>query len=66
MKIDKNGEEIKPLGYEIDSQYRPVRHSINLQKKGDHGCDPVGDGTFRMVPSGDIVSLEEMRHRLGR
>lgn len=33
---------------------------------GDHGCDPVGDGTFRMVPSGDIVSYEEMRRRLGK
>lgn len=27
---------------------------------GDYGCDPVGDGTFRMVPSGDVVGYEEM------
>lgn len=25
----------------------------------DYGCDPLGDGTFRMVPSGRIVSAEE-------
>lgn len=30
----------------------------------DYGCDPLGDGTFRMVPSGDIVDFEEMRRRL--
>lgn len=30
----------------------------------DHGADPVGDGTFRMVPSGEVVSLEERNKRL--
>jgi len=30
----------------------------------DYGADPVGNGTFRMVPSGDIVSLEERNQRL--
>ena len=30
----------------------------------DYGCDPLGGGRFRMVPSGDIVSLEEKRRRL--
>lgn len=30
----------------------------------DHGADPIGDGTFRMVPSGDIVTLEERNRRL--
>ena len=30
----------------------------------DYGCDPIGDGTFRMVPSGDIVDLKEKRRRL--
>ena len=39
---------------------------IDLNKPGDYGCDPIGDGTFKMVPSGDIVSLEEMRKRLRR
>ena len=39
---------------------------IDLNRPGDYGCDPIGDGTFKMVPSGDIVSLEEMRKRLRR
>jgi hypothetical protein len=30
----------------------------------DYGADPIGDGTFRMVPSGDIVSYEERCKRL--
>lgn len=30
----------------------------------DYGCDPIGDGTFRMVPSGDIVDLIERNKRL--
>lgn len=32
----------------------------------DYGCDPLGDGTFKMVPSGDIVSREEKDKRLSR
>ena len=42
-----------------------ITKPIDISKPGDHGCDPVGDGTFKMVPSGDIVSLCEMRKRLG-
>lgn len=30
----------------------------------DHGADPLGDGKFRMVPSGDIVDLAERNRRL--
>lgn len=33
---------------------------------GDHGADPLGDGTFRMVPSGDVVDFEERCCRLNR
>ena len=32
--------------------------------KEDYGCDPLGDGTFRMVPSGDIVDYAERCRRL--
>ena len=32
----------------------------------DYGCDPVGDGTFRMVPSGDVVDAAERKRRLAR
>lgn len=34
--------------------------------QSDYGADPLGDGTFRMVPSGDIVSREERDKRLTR
>jgi hypothetical protein len=30
----------------------------------DYGCDPLGNGMFRMVPSGDIVDWEERCRRL--
>lgn len=30
----------------------------------DYGADPLGDGMFRMVPSGDVVTLEERNKRL--
>lgn len=32
----------------------------------DYGCDPLPDGTFRMVPSGDVVSSTEKEQRLGK
>jgi len=38
--------------------------SVNLTKAGDYGADPIGDGTFRMSPSGDIVDLAERCRRL--
>lgn len=31
---------------------------------GDYGADPLGDGTFRMVPSGDVVDYVERCKRL--
>lgn len=34
--------------------------------KPDHGSDPIGDGKFRMVPSGDIVDRAERDRRLPR
>lgn len=33
---------------------------------GDYGADPIGDGTFRMVPSGDVVDYSERCRRLAR
>ena len=38
--------------------------AIDVHAPGDHGADPLGDGTFRMVPSGDIVSFDERNRRL--
>ena len=39
---------------------------IDLSRIGDYGSDPIGEGKFRMVPSGDIVDLEERNQRLNR
>ena len=59
------------LGYDWDAIQKAQakqdwRPKINLSKPGDYGADPVGDGTFRMVPSGDIVDLDERNRRLAR
>ena len=32
--------------------------------KNDYGCDPIGNGMFRMVPSGDVVDRNERDSRL--
>ena len=40
--------------------------SINVTAPGDYGCDPLENGMFKMVPSGDIVNHGEMRKRLKR
>jgi len=37
---------------------------VNTATPGDYGADPIGDGTFRMVPSGDIVDYDERNRRL--
>lgn len=42
------------------------RRAIDTSKPGDYGADPVGDGKFRMVPSGDIVDMAERNKRLAR
>lgn len=66
-KKDKLREMDKPtvLGYELDKVHlTPVRRQVDVGRVGDHGCDPVGDGTFLMVPSGEVVTFEEMRRRL--
>lgn len=63
----RDQEEPSVLGYSLDRDtLTPKRQYIATTKEGDHGADPIGDGTFRMVPSGDIVTIEEMRRRLRR
>lgn len=39
---------------------------INTATTGDYGADPIGDGRFRMVPSGDVVDYDERCRRLKR
>lgn len=41
------------------------RAIIDTSKPGDYGADPIGDGSFRMVPSGDVVDYAERCRRLG-
>ena len=37
---------------------------MSQNKVKDYGADPLGDGMFRMVPSGDIVDRAERFRRL--
>lgn len=50
--------------YELDERGAPIRRRIDVDRSGDHGADPLGDGTFRMVPSGDVVDAAERDRRL--
>lgn len=58
----------KIFGYEWQDIQRAQQggtlHKLVRQSEGDYGADPLGDGTFRMVPSGDIVDFEERCKRL--
>lgn len=47
------------MGLPSDTYTRTVKIAA-----GDYGADPIGDGTFRMVPSGDIVDFAERCRRL--
>jgi len=60
-------ETPKVLGYELDRKtLTPVKKYIDLNAAGDYGADPLGNGTFRMIPSGDIVDQNEKEKRLKR
>jgi len=67
---DKLRDQAVPtvLGYELDREtLTPVRRTVNLlEEEGDYGCDPLPDGRFRMVPSGDVVDAAEKERRLAR
>lgn len=54
-------------GYELDMHDHGhlVTHALPPRIAGkDYGADPIGDGTFRMVPSGDVVTMDERNKRL--
>lgn len=67
--MSKDSNE-KIFGYDwahiqaLQQKKRP-RQTVQVHDVKDYGCDPVGDGTFRMIPSGDIVTFEEMKARRG-
>lgn len=47
-------------------QGRRAPQRIDTNRPGDYGADPLGEGRFRMVPSGDIVDRAERNRRLAR
>ena len=62
---------------DADGQKRLMAESVGMDSEhwigkvvlitaGDYGCDPIGDGMFRMVPSGDVVDYAERCRRLDR
>ena len=53
-------------GYTLDMHNHGalIREPLPEADGRDRGADPLGDGTFRMVPSGDIVDLDERIRRL--
>ena len=55
----KTWEDIQDM-----QQKRYVPQYIDTSKKGDYGANPLGNGKFKMIPSGDIVDLDERNKRL--
>lgn len=51
-------------GYEVAEDGGLIKRPIVNSPGKDYGADPLGDGRFRMVPSGDIVDLAERMRRL--
>ena len=61
----RNMDRPTVFGHELDRvSLTPKHESIDVRRPGDYGADPIGDGTFRMVPSGDIVDFAERNRRL--
>lgn len=48
------------------TSHKIARQVVDTAAPGDYGADPLGDGTFKMVPSGDIVDFAERNRRLKR
>ena len=68
-RLDQSFHELEFAGYKFRSGPSGTaieRRSLPQRVPGkDYGADPLGDGRFRMVPSGDIVDYEERKRRLG-
>ena len=64
----RNQDHPTVFGHEIDRQtLTPIRRPLPPRIPGrDYGADPLGDGTFRMVPSGDVVDFAERNRRLNQ
>jgi len=65
----RNMDKPTVLGYELDREtLMPIRHNVaDLVKNlptSDTGANPLGNGMFRMYPSGDVVDYAERTRRL--
>ena len=55
------------LGYELDrATLVPKKRYVNTEATGDYGADPLPNGKFRMIPSGDEVDYPERCRRLAK
>jgi hypothetical protein len=60
----RNQERPSVLGYELDRETLTPTRQLVTRTGGDYGADPLDGGTFRMVPSGDVVDYAERCRRL--
>ncbi len=62
----KRNKTVEVFGYTIELPSGKVKRPppVDVNATGDYGHDPLPDGMFRMVPSGDIVDYAEMMRRL--
>lgn len=65
MRRDRDTDEpLVAFGRLLNQEGTPIPSHVDTTTPGDHGADPLGDGNFRMVPSGDIVTYDERCKRL--
>jgi hypothetical protein len=56
---------IDVFGYKVNKRTGEIeRDIIYYDEPGDSGADYLGDGMYRMWPSGDIVDYEEKCRRI--
>lgn len=63
----RSTKELRFAGYVIDAGPDGTtiqRKLVDVSASGDYGADPLGDGTYRMVPSEDVVDEAERNRRL--
>jgi hypothetical protein len=56
-------EPLRVLGCYDVAEDGSIIHETLPPISGDFGSDPLGNGMHRMVPSGDIVTTEELGRR---
>ena len=64
-----NTEQLFGIGFDNIKklqQKQSIDNHIDTTGDKDYGCDPIGDGNYKMIPSGDIVDSMERCKRLER